>query len=340
MAGVGGPAALFKNGWEVEGVVPGALPNRWLLAACNIVGGDPKVAARCFVDATHAAQGFYVVRFFVDDPCSEDNWRVVLVDDRLLCGANGAPCFARCPTISVLWVALIEKACVKLCGCYEATVGEMTVDDGLVLLTGGHAKSIEAQASQADALWQELMNAWTCSSVIGCEHQSRSGAAAAKLLATGLVPGQAYCAVTGGEMAPGRLIRLRALHGSPEWNGKWSDDDPSRTSQLRNLMHYSKNGNDGTLWIRFYRLYQVVHAHLHVPDGRRQMDQDDGAVGLGGRVCWRLPQLHFMAAKAAVAADSTAADLPHSFHDAAYARRNGGHGTALYGGGRLHLPWQ
>jgi hypothetical protein len=251
MAGAGGPACLFKNGWEVEGVVPGALPNRWLLAACNIVGGDPEVAARCFVDATHAAQGFYVVRFYVDDPSSDDDWRVVLVDDRLPCGADGTPCFARCPTLSVLWVALIEKACAKLRGCYEATVGEMAVEHGLVLLTGGHAKSIEAHASQADALWQELMNAWTCSSVIGCEHQSGSGAAAAQLLATGLVPDQPYCAVTGGEMSPGRMIRLRALHGSPEWTGKWSDDDPSWTSQLRNLMHYSKDGNDGTFWISF-----------------------------------------------------------------------------------------
>ena len=120
-----------------------------------------------------------------------------------------------------------------------------------MLLTGGHAKSIETHASQADAVWQELMNAWTCSSVIGCEHRSGSGAPAAELLATGLLPDQPYCAITGGEMAPGRMIRLRAFYGSPEWTGKWSDNDPSWTSQLRNLMQFKKDGNDGTFWIGF-----------------------------------------------------------------------------------------
>jgi len=250
MAGGGGPGVLFKNDWEIEGVVPGALPNQWLLAACNIVGGDQEVAARCFIDPTHGAQGFFVVRFFVDDPSSDDDWRMVLVDDRLPCGVDGAPCFARCPTPSVLWLALLEKAYAKLRGCYEATAGG-TVEEGLVLLTGGHATSIEARAAGPDALWQELMAAWTCSSVIGCEHRSGGGAPTAELLATGLQPDVAYCAVTGGEMAPGRMIRLRAFYGSPEWNGKWSDDDPGWTSQLRNLMQFKKDGNDGTFWIAF-----------------------------------------------------------------------------------------
>lgn len=295
MAGGGGPGTLFKNDWEVEGVVPGALSNRWLLAACNIVGGDQEVAARCFVDPTHAAEGFYLVRFFVDDPNSDDDWRVVLVDDRLPCGVDGTPCFARCPTPSVLWVALIEKACAKLRGCYEATVGGMTVEDGLVLLTGGHAKSIEAHVLQPDALWQDLMSAWTCSSVIGCEHQSGSGAPAAELLATGLVPDQPYCAVTGGEMAPGRMIRLRAFHGAPEWNGKWSDNDPSWTSQLRNLMQFKKDGNDGTFWIGledFSRWFTHIYTCRMTDDKWTKMTArsswvDASAGGCPNFISWR-----------------------------------------------------
>ena len=48
------------------------------------------------------ANGFYVVRFYVDDPASDDDWRVILVDDRLPCGADGLPCFGKCPSPCVL----------------------------------------------------------------------------------------------------------------------------------------------------------------------------------------------------------------------------------------------
>ena len=54
----------------VSGVVVSALLNHWLLAACNIVGGDLGVLERVFVDRSHGAQGFYLVRNCVDDPNS------------------------------------------------------------------------------------------------------------------------------------------------------------------------------------------------------------------------------------------------------------------------------
>jgi len=56
----------------VSGVVASALLNHWLLAACNIVGGDLGVLERVFVDRSHGAQGFYLVRYCVDDPNSDE----------------------------------------------------------------------------------------------------------------------------------------------------------------------------------------------------------------------------------------------------------------------------
>ena len=44
------------------------LLNHWLLAACNIIGGDVDILQRIFVDKDHAAQGFYVVRLCVIPP--------------------------------------------------------------------------------------------------------------------------------------------------------------------------------------------------------------------------------------------------------------------------------
>ena len=42
-------------------------------------------------------------------------------------------------------------------------------------------------------------------------------------------------------MPPGRMVRLRGLAGVPEWTGKWSDEDPSWTNQLRQMMQFSKD---------------------------------------------------------------------------------------------------
>ena len=66
-------------------------------AAANIVGGDRDVIERVFVNADHASSGLYVVRFFVDDPTSDNDWVVICVDDRLPCGFDARPCFARSP---------------------------------------------------------------------------------------------------------------------------------------------------------------------------------------------------------------------------------------------------
>ena len=49
-------------------------------------------------------------------------------------GADGAPCFGRCPTARGR-VPIIEKAFAKYKGCYEATSGG-SVEDGLLYLTG------------------------------------------------------------------------------------------------------------------------------------------------------------------------------------------------------------
>ena len=115
-------ASLFLNEWEIAGVVAGPLPNLWLLSACNIVAADHDVIERVFINAEHASSGLYVVRFFVDDPTSDDDWVVVCVDDRLPCGFDARPCFARSPSPKVLWVSIIEKALAKWRGSYEATV--------------------------------------------------------------------------------------------------------------------------------------------------------------------------------------------------------------------------
>ena len=252
---------LFFNEWQVLGVAPSVLPNHNLLAAANIVAGDPDVIKRVYLSTEHAAHGFYVLRFFHDDPRSDDDWKVVLVDDRLPCGADGKPCFGHCPTEGVLWAAIIEKGLAKLLGSYEATC-QIGVEDGLILLTGCITKELELGAATAEVqqallgdsaagLWQELSSAWSSSHCVGVEHRAQPGAEPPGMASTGLLANVCYCAATGGQMPPGRMMRLRGLAGVPEWTGKWSDEDPSWTNQLRQLLQFSKDANDGTFWMGF-----------------------------------------------------------------------------------------
>ena len=237
----------------VSGVVASALLNHWLLAACNIVGGDLGVLERVFVDRSHGAMGFYLVRFYVDDPKSDDDWHVVIVDDRLPCGKDGLPCFARTPSPAVLWLPILEKAFAKYKGCYETTCGG-SVEDGLLYLTGGLSREVGVLPSSdpelVDALWGQMMQWWQTSHVIGCEHRV-DGEPADELTQKGLLANLPYCVIVGGEFYGHRMVRLRTFYGYSEWRGKWSDDDPSWTTQMRQLMAYRNNSEDGTFWMGF-----------------------------------------------------------------------------------------
>ncbi|KAJ1639601.1 hypothetical protein T492DRAFT_832840 [Pavlovales sp. CCMP2436] len=240
-------AALFKPNAEIEGVVQGsgALGNSWLLSACNIVAGQKEAIERAFYHPKFAAtqpphegapdRGFYVVGFYHDDPYSEDDWQLVLVDDRIPCDEAGKPLFSRCVSPEVFWVMMVEKAFAKLSKCYANTAGG-TVQQGLELLTGGRPRKLDlTDADTLDALtdgasrgpgvdvtdsvqreevlrehpglWHELLAALESSpsQVVGCAHKSKVKAAklsptpadTAKVLAAGLQPDSVYCIIGG-----------------------------------------------------------------------------------------------------------------------------------------------
>ena len=134
---------------------------QWLLGALNVVAGNVEVASRVFVDAAHAAEGFFVVRLWAEDPQSDDDWAVVLVDDRIPCGADGQPRFGRGAKPGALWAALVEKAVAKRYGSYQALEGdgrgEATLR-GLELVTGGKARELPMPSGSAAA--QDMADGW------------------------------------------------------------------------------------------------------------------------------------------------------------------------------------
>ena len=205
----GGDGSLLCHA-EGCGLRVGSLRNEWLLGALNVVGGNVDVVERTFVDMAHGESGFYAVRLYAEDPNSDDDWQVVLVDDRIPCAADGLPAFGRGARAGGLWAALVEKAAAKRFGSYAALQGdgggEATLR-GLELLTGGKARELvmATPADGADALaeaWSGIKEALGTDQVVcaRCDAGSPMEASASEM---GIVPGRTYCVVVANDMMGG-----------------------------------------------------------------------------------------------------------------------------------------
>mmetsp|Transcript_333 Transcript_333/g.833 ORF Transcript_333/g.833 Transcript_333/m.833 type:complete len:705 (-) Transcript_333:365-2479(-) len=271
---------LFKNFWEIEGVKPGVLDDRWFLGALNIVAGNKDNIDRLFLSATKAEggrdpmaplaeqaarEGFYIVRFYEDDPRSDDDWVCVLVDDRIPCDASGKPAFARCPDDNVFWVMIVEKAYAKMCGGYHK-IGQHEVEYGLELLCGGVAddpvdltsasgRELIPGGASPNALWNLLMEKVYTNHAIGAEYTGRPDPSAPELPhkeMLGITRDQPYSLLVANEVrSAGKLIKMRTFRGDSEWRGKWSDDSEHWTNSLRQMLSYSSDTDDGSFWMEY-----------------------------------------------------------------------------------------
>jgi len=262
---------LFKNDWEVENVVQGfGIDNKWLLSAINIVSGNREQLDRFFFGEAelHADKGFFVCKIYRDDPLSDDDWQVIIVDDRIPCTADGNPAFARNVDPAVYWVMIMEKVFAKYSGSYEAMQGG-TVVQGLEDLTGGIGYKFDLTKDNPEKggvkqwvpkghtpgrLWDEIMEKMKTEHVVGCTCTTK-GEPRPQTTAKGILLNRAYCVVTGGDFEDNKLMRLRIPldenGDAKEWNGKWSDDSSAWSSRLRQMLHFSKSTNDGTFWIEY-----------------------------------------------------------------------------------------
>lgn len=174
-------------------------------------------------------------KFYRDDPFSDDDWQVVLIDDRIPCDATGRPAFCRSQSPNVYWPMIIEKAYAKFCGTYEAMQGG-TVTQGLEDLTGGvgykfdlakrEKEWIPPKGETPDRLWDEVMEKMRSEHVVGCANNTK-GQARPQTTKKGIELNRAYAVVTAGQFEDYRLLRLRIPlneYGEAlEWNGKWAD---------------------------------------------------------------------------------------------------------------------
>ena len=124
--------STFK-GHTLGKIQPGYLSNGWMLQALTIVSQSSTSIEPLIGSELYKASGLYVIRLFF-----KGSWRNVMIDDYIPFRDRAAehPLFAHCEDPKEAWPMLLEKACAKLYGSYEALCSG-TLEEGLLLFTGG-----------------------------------------------------------------------------------------------------------------------------------------------------------------------------------------------------------
>ena len=262
---------MFRNDYSVEGIIQGSgFDNRWFVSALNICSGNRGQLDRVFFGELcdeWIDKGFFVCKFYQDDPLSDDDWQVVLIDDRIACTRDDDgrpfPVFARNPDPNVYWAMIIEKAYAKMVGSYEAMQGG-TVTQGLEDFTGGigykfdlekrEKEWVPPKGSEPDKLWHELLEKMMTEHVVGCANNTK-GQDRPQSTKKGILLNRAYAVVTAGEFEDYRLHKLRIPlnedGSAKEWTGRWSDNSPQWNNRLRQMLSYSNDDADGTFWMEY-----------------------------------------------------------------------------------------
>lgn len=158
--------------------------------------------------------------------------RLVTVDDRLpvnprskklLCTASTDP--------SELWVSIMEKAFIKVCGGSYDFPGSSSYSD-LYKLSGWLPDSFffSNQSFDAEYQWRRLFPNFVSGSVLLTVSTGSPLGADAKRL--GLADGHAFAVLDMREVGGERVMMLRNPWGKQEWKGKYGSHDTSESSLM------------------------------------------------------------------------------------------------------------
>ncbi|XP_070685758.1 calpain-5a [Pempheris klunzingeri] len=265
---------LFVDGISAHDLHQGQLGNCWFVAACSSLASREALWQKVIPDwkdqewdaekpETYA--GIFHFRFW-----RFGDWVDVVIDDRLPT-VNGELVYCHSNDKNEFWSALVEKAYVKMCGCYEALDGGNTAD-ALVDFTGGVSEPMDLTENgfkedeeKRNELFERVLKVHSRGGLISCSIRATSAAEMEARLDCGLVKGHAYAVTDVRRVRLGHgllsyfksdkltMIRMRNPWGQREWNGPWSDssEEWKRVSKSERLRMGVTVEDDGEFWMTF-----------------------------------------------------------------------------------------
>lgn len=180
--------------------------------------------------------------------------------------------FARCRDDNETWVPLLEKACAKAHGGYDAVRGGQT-GEAIEDLTGGVTTEIyTTNILSKEKFWNNELRRigrgfmFDATDPVYREWQDWDESNAwvsqkRKERRKGLVQRHAYAVLDTYEGYGERLVKVRNPWGESEWAGAWSDGSSQWTSVwLERLNH--KFGDDGIFWMS-YKDFLNQYKHIN-----------------------------------------------------------------------------
>ena len=262
-------------------IAQGGLGDCYFLAAISAIAEFPERLERLFLTKTYQKNGIYVIAM-----CIDGIWQDVVLDDKVPCDVRSLkPAFNRSKKSNELWVILLEKAWAKVHGGYLNIAAGLT-REALRDLTGASAITYFTQKNR-EQLWEKLVEANVNKFIMTAGSDDLSNGSDALVEKIGICGSHAYSLLevyeleklrngrykilTPEESKEGmrieRLVKLRNPWGQGEWKGDWSDDSYLWTPELRKMLNFKKDGNDGVFlmsysdFVKYYSDLQICYYH-------------------------------------------------------------------------------
>lgn len=255
-------------------IIQGYLGDCYFLAAISSIAEHPQRLQRIILTKENNPNAVYAVAL-----CLNGVWEEVVLDDFAPCTSTGNLAFNRSKS-NELWVVLLEKAWAKVHGGYLNIEAGLT-REALRDLTGASAKTFFL-SRKPEEVWKTLLEADQNKFILTAGSDNLNSGSDAYIQKVGICGSHAYSLLSVFQLtkregsysltAPGedftdRVVKLRNPWGKGEWKGDWADSDPRWTPELKELLGFTGNLEDGIFFMnwedfqKFYSDVQVCYFH-------------------------------------------------------------------------------
>uniref|UniRef100_A0AC35U2M2 Calpain catalytic domain-containing protein n=1 Tax=Rhabditophanes sp. KR3021 TaxID=114890 RepID=A0AC35U2M2_9BILA len=235
-------------------IIQGHLGNCWFLSALAVIAERKELLEKIMITKVYQQNGVYLLYL-----CIDGLWQSILVDDFLPCDKNSRKQVFAQARKNQLWIPLIEKAFAKVYGSYGKLTAGRTIE-GFSVLCGCPVKELDITSLKneenggLEMIWAKMASANEAGFLLGASCGSRSNADnSAEYKRVGLLSNHAYSLLDCIALPDGRrVLRVRnPWGGNFVWNQEWSEKWSGWTPELKNILKFKSNTNDGSFYMPF-----------------------------------------------------------------------------------------